>query len=131
MNKGDWMEEKKKLELETESKLAYLLAKIYIRIPWRKIGVKSAHTFFIERVREASGAVNVKQFTEALEKNVEVPMVNINTEIIEFLEENRPYVLNVLRKETNYIVMMALEQVDKMKEERKLAEQGQATLGGN
>ncbi len=125
------MEEKKKLELETESKLAYLLAKIYIRIPWRKIGVKSAHTFFIERVREASGAVNVKQFTEALEKNVEVPMVNINTEIIEFLEENRPYVLNVLRKETNYIVMMALEQVDKMKEERKLAEQGQATLGGN
>lgn len=125
------MEENKKIELEVESKLAYLLANVYIRIPWRKIGVKSAHTFFIERVREASGAMNIKQFTEALEKNVEVPMINVATEITDFLEENRPVALNILRKETNYIVMLSLEQVDKLKEQRKLAEAGQKTLGGN
>ena len=104
---------------------------IYTRIPWRKIGVKSAHTFFIERVREASGAQNIKQFIEAACKNVEVPMVNIETEYIDFLEENRAYALNVLRKETNYIIMLALENATKIKEERKLAEKGQATLEGS
>lgn len=125
------MNENERLEREVEGKLAYVLAKVYIKIPWRKIGVKSAHTFFIERVREAAGAMNIKQFLESVEKNVEVSMINLDTGIIEFLEENRPYALNVLRKETNYVVMLALEQVDKLKEQRKLAEQGQKTLGGN
>jgi len=123
------MTEQEKLEMEVESKLAYVLGNVYIRIPWRKIGVKSAHTFFIERVREASGAKNVKQFIEAVEKNVEVPMIKVESEVVDFLEQNRPYALNVLRKETNYIVMLALEHVDELKEQRKLQEKGQTTIG--
>lgn len=124
------MEEKERNEKEVESKLAYILASVYIRIPWRKIGVKSAHTFFIERVRAASRASNIRQFIESLEKKVEVPMAQIETEYIDLVEENRAYALNVLRKETNYIVMMALENVDLLKESRKLEKEGQATLGG-
>lgn len=122
------MDEKEHKQREVEAKLAYVLANVYIRIPWRKIGVKSAHTFFIERVRAASRAVNIKQFVESLEKKVEVSMIPVETEYMDLLEENRPYALNVLRKETNYIVMLALENVDKLKEARKLKEQGQATL---
>ena len=124
------MEENERLQKEVEAKLAYILAMIYTRIPWRKIGVKSAHTFFIERVREASGAQNIKQFIEAACKNVEVPMVNIETEYIDFLESNRPYALNVLRKETNYIVLLALENKEKLKEKQKLAKDGQVALEG-
>ena len=124
------MEEKERNEKEVEAKLAYVLANVYMRIPWRKIGVKSAHTFFIERVRAASRASNIRKFVESLEKKVEVPIIPVETEYLDLLEENRPYALNVLRKETNYIVMLALENVDKLKEARKLQEQGQATLGG-
>ena len=58
-------------------------------------------------------------------------MVNIETEYIDFLEENRAYALNVLRKETNYIIMLALENATKIKEERKLAEKGQTTSEGS
>ncbi|OPY23622.1 MAG: hypothetical protein A4E26_00736 [Methanobacterium sp. PtaU1.Bin097] len=123
------MDEKEHKEKEVEAKLAYILASVYIRIPWRKIGVKSAHTFFIERVRAASRASNIREFIESLEKKVEVPIAQIETQYIDLLEENRPYALNVLRKETNYIVMLALENVDKLRESKKLAEQGQATLG--
>lgn len=122
------MDEKERQQREVEAKLAYVLASVYIRIPWRKIGVKSAHTFFIERVRAASRASNIKKFIESLEKKVEVPMAQIETQYIDLLEENRAYALNVLRKETNYIVMLALENVDKLKEARKLKKQGQETL---
>lgn len=124
------MDEREIKEKQVESKLAYVLANIYIKIPWRKIGVKSAHTFFTERVREASSAQNIKQFIESACRNVEVPMVKIETEYIDFLEGNRAYTLNVLRKETNYIVLLALENIDKLREQKKLAEKGQATLGG-
>ena len=64
------MEEKERNEKEVEAKLAYVLANVYMRIPWRKIGVKSAHTFFIERVRAASRASNIRKFVESLEKKV-------------------------------------------------------------
>ena len=124
------MEENERLQKEVEAKLAYILGNVYIRIPWKKIGGSNAHTFFIERVREAASAVNVKQFVESLEKNVGVPMIVVESEYLDFLEDNRRYALNVLRKETNYIVLLALENVDKLKENRKLAEKGQATLSG-
>ncbi len=124
------MEENERLQKEVEAKLAYILGNVYIRIPWKKIGGSNAHTFFIERVREAAGAVNIKQFIEAVEDNVGVPIVIIETEYLDFLEDNRKAALNVLRKETNYIVLLALENVDKLKEAKKLAKEGQATIGG-
>ncbi len=117
------------IEHEVESKLAYLLAKTYIRIPWKQIGVKSAHTFFIDRVRAAAGSRNIREFMEELEKKVQVSFVDIHTEHIDVLEENKSIALRLLRKETNYIVLLALEQVDGLREQLKLKNKGQKTLG--
>ncbi len=117
------MEEKERQQREVEAKLAYILANVYIKIPWKKIGVKSAYTFFIERVRAASRASNVKEFIESLGAKVGVPLAQIETKYIDLVEENRGYALNVLRKETNYIVLLALENVDKLREVRKLDKQ--------
>ena len=38
------------------------------------------------------------------------------------------YALNVLRKETDYPVNLALENVDKLREEKKLADKDQTTM---
>lgn len=126
------MNEKELRESEIEGKLAYILAKTYIRIPWNKISTKSAHTFFINRVEASSGALNIRQFLENLKRRVQVEFVDIETEIMDYIDnkENRQYALRLLRKETNYIVMLALENVDKLKEAKKLRERGQSTLGG-
>lgn len=121
-------EEKERLEQDVEGKLAYVLAKTYVKIPWKKIGVKSAHTFFVDRVRAASKSRNIRQFMEELQKTVNVEFVDVETEFVDFLEENRPYTLQLLRKETNYIVMLALENVDQLREAWKLKKEGQGVL---
>ncbi len=123
------MSENERLEMEVENKLAYCLAKVYVQIPWRKIGVKSAHKFFIDRIRASSTAANFKEFLDLFLKKVNVEFVKIDTEIIEFLEDNRALVMNLLRKESVYLANFALETVEIVKEEKKLKEQGQMTLG--
>jgi hypothetical protein len=119
----------KEKEDRIESNLAYVLAKTYVRIPWKQIGVKSAHTFFIDRVRASSGSRNIKEFMEQLQKKVQVSFVDVETEHIDLLEENKAIALRLLRKETNYIVMLALEQVEGLREQMKLKSKGQSTLG--
>ena len=123
------MSENEQLEMEVENKLAYCLAKVYVQIPWKKIGVKSAHKFFVDRIRASSSAANFKEFLDLLLKKVNVEFVKIDVEIIDFLEENRGIVMNLLRKESTYLANFALETVEIVKEERKLKEQGQMTLG--
>ena len=99
-----------------------------LKIEWKKIGVKSAYTFFVSRVEEAASAPNIRQFIKNARNNVEVPFVRVETEYIDFLEGNRVYALNVLRKETDYPVNLALENVDKLREEKKLADKDQTTM---
>ena len=123
------LSENERLEMEIENKLAYVLAKVYVQIPWRKIGVKSAHKFFVDRIRASSSAANFKEFLDLFLKKVNVEFVRIDTEIIDFLEDNRALVMSLLRKESIYIANFALETVDIVKEEKKLKDQGQITLG--
>lgn len=123
------LSEKERVEMEIENKLAYVLAKVYVQIPWKKIGVKSAHKFFVDRIRASSSAANFKEFLDLFLKKVNVEFVRIDTEIIDFLEDNRALVMSLLRKESIYIANFALETVDIVKEEKKLKDQGQMTLG--
>ena len=120
--------EQEQIELEIENKLAYVLAKCYIRIPWRKIGVKSAHKFFVDRIRASSNARNFKEFLDVFTKKINVEFVNIETEYIQFLEEHLNITMMLLRKESTYLANFALETVDTIKAEEKLAKKGQKTL---
>ena len=103
------------LEMEVENKLAYVLAKCYMRIPWRKIGVKSAHKFFVDRIRASSNARNFKEFLDVFTRKLNVEFVNIETEIIQFLEDNLNITMMLLRKESTYLANFALETVDTLK----------------
>lgn len=116
------------LELEVENKLAYILARVYMQIPWRKIGVKSAHKFFVDRIRASSNSRNFKEFLDVFTKKVNVEFVKIETEYIQFLEDNLSITMMLLRKESTYLANFALETVDKLKEHEKLAKTGQKTL---
>lgn len=113
-----FLTEKEELESHVEDKLAYILAKIYLKIPWTKIGVKSAHKYFIDRIRASNSSENIKQFIEKLCKKVSVDFVKIDTEIILFLEENRSYCFKLLRNETQYITLLSLETVDYIKKNK-------------
>lgn len=116
------------IELEVENKLAYILARCYMRIPWRKIGVKSAHKFFVDRIRASSNARNFKEFLDVFTKKLNVEFVNIETEYIQFLEDHLNITMMLLRKESTYLANFALETVDELKKAEKLAKTGQKTL---
>lgn len=116
------------LEMEVENKLAYILAKCYIRIPWRKIGVKSAHKFFVDRIRASSNTRNFKEFLDVFTRKINVEFVNIETEYIQFLEDHVTITMMLLRKESTYLANFALETVDEIKKAEKLAKTGQKTL---
>lgn len=115
----DGLTEKQELEEQIEDKLAYVLANIYLKIPWTKIGVKSSHRFFIDRIRASNGAENIRQFIDRLCKKVSVNFVKIDTEYIDFLEENRAYCFKLLRQETQYIALLSLETVDYLRDIKK------------
>ena len=120
--------EQELLEMEVENKLAYILAKCYIRVPWKKIGVKSAHKFFVDRIRASSNARNFKEFLDVFTKKLNVEFVNIETEIVQFLEDHINITMMLLRKESTYLANFALETVDEIKKQEKLAKIGQKTL---
>ena len=120
--------EQELLEMEVENKLAYCLAKCYMRIPWKKIGVKSAHKFFVDRIRASSNARNFKEFLDVFTKKLNVEFVNIETEYVQFLDDNLNITMMLLRKESTYLANFALETVDEIKKAEKLAKTGQKTL---
>ena len=107
--------EQELLEMEVENKLAYVLAKCYVRIPWKKIGVKSAHKFFVDRIRSSSNARNFKEFLDVFTRKLNVEFVNIETEYVQFLDENIHITMMLLRKESTYLANFALETADTLK----------------
>ena len=120
--------EQELLEMEVENKLAYILAKCYIRIPWKKIGVKSAHKFFVDRIRASGNTRNFKEFFDVFTRKINVEFVNIETEYIQFLEDNSTITMMLIRRESTYLANFALETVDEIKKAEKLAKTGQKTL---
>lgn len=122
------MNETELKEIEVENKLAYVLAKCYMIIPWRKIGVKSAHKFFVDRIRASSNAKNFKEFLDVFLKKINVEFVKVDKEVLDFLEENNTITMMLLRKESTYMANFALETVDEIKEHEKLRKTGQTTL---
>lgn len=115
-------------EMEVENKLAYALAKCYILIPWRKIGVKSTHKFFVDRIRASGNAKNFKEFLDVFLKKINVEFVKIDKEVLDFLYENNTVTMMLIRKESTYIANFALEVVDEVKAHEKLMKSGQTTL---
>lgn len=116
------------LEMEVENKLAYALAKCYILIPWRKIGVKSAHKFFVDRIRASGNAKNFKEFLDIFCRKINVEFVKLDTDVMDFLTEQNEITMMLIRKESTYLANFALETVDEVKAHEKLAKTGQTTL---
>jgi len=116
------------LEMTIEKDLAYCLANVYRKIPWRKIGVKSAHKFFVDRIRASSNSRNFKEFLDVFTRKCNVEFVRLDTEIIDFLEAHINITMMLLRKESTFIANLALEKVDELKKAEKLAKTGQKTL---
>ncbi|MBQ6220071.1 MAG: hypothetical protein IJH63_10040 [Methanobrevibacter sp.] len=104
-----------KIEDDLEEKLAIILARIYLQIPWSKISVKSAHKFFIDRIRASANAKNFKEFLDILTRKVSVTFVKLDSEDICLLEEYNEFTMGLIRKESLYVTNYALEKVDELK----------------
>ena len=114
--------------MEIENQLAEMLAHVYVNIPWQKIGVKSAHKFFVDRIRAASGTRDVKEFLDTFTKKCNVNFVKVDPNLVKDLNLKKDLSMNLLRKESVYIANLSLEQVDRLREEKKLRSKGQTTL---
>ncbi len=104
-----------KIELKLEDTLAIVLAKVYLQIPWSKIGVRSAHKFFIDRIRASSNAKNFKEFLDVLTKKVNVVFVKIDSDKIDLLNNYNDFTMMLIRKESLYVTNYALEKVEELK----------------
>ena len=103
-------------EMEVENRLAEILATIYLQIPWKRIGVKSAYKFFIDRIRASNNTKNFKEFLDVLTRKVQVEFVKLDVGDVDFLEENSKITMMLLRKETLYITNFAIVKVQEIKE---------------
>ncbi len=104
-----------KIELKLEDTLAIVLAKVYLQIPWSKIGVKSAHKFFIDRIRASSNAKNFKEFLDVLTRKVSVTFVRIDSDQIDLLNNYNSFTMGLIRKESLYVTNYALEKAEELK----------------
>lgn len=104
---------------KTEEALARCLARVYRSINWRQVGVKSAYTYFTDRVRAASRMSSVPSFLEELGRMCGVSFVKQDIEDLDTLRGDEERVLDMLRHETNYAVLIAIEEVERMKKEQE------------
>jgi hypothetical protein len=109
------MNENEQLELEIESKLAYILGTIYNHIPWSKLKITNAHTFFMNRIRASSNTRTFKEYIDVLCKKLNIEMVILNTECIDFLNNNNAITMKLIRTESLYICNFAIETATKLK----------------
>lgn len=107
----------KNIEEEIEEKLASILAKIYLQINWRKINVKSAYKFYIDRIRASNNTRTFKEFLDVLTRKVQVEYVKLDINDVNFLEENNKVTMCLLRKETLYITNYCIMKVQEYKGE--------------
>ena len=115
-------------EMKIEEYLSIICAYVYMNIPWTKIGVKSAHKFFVDRIRAASGARDPKEFLDTFGKKCNVNFVKVDPEILQELQEKKDLSMRLLRRESVYIANLALVQVETLREQKKLSSTGQTTL---
>jgi len=100
---------------EIENKLAYVLARVYRDIPWNKIHISNAHKFFIDRIRASTNTKTFKEYLDVLTRKCNVEIIKIDTNILDFLDENSHITMRLLRNETLYICNLALETVEELK----------------
>ncbi|PAV07531.1 hypothetical protein [Methanosphaera cuniculi] len=101
--------------IQVEEKLATILAQIYTHIPWSNIKVNNAHKFFLDRIRASSNTQTFKQYIDVLCIKCNIEMIKLNIEDINYLNENNPLTMKLLRTETLYMCNYALEIVQNNK----------------
>lgn len=109
------MNKNEQKEMKIENKIAYVLAKAYRLIPWSKIKVNNAHKFFMDRIRASSNTRTFKEFIDVLCMKLNIEMMKIDTDVIDFLNENNAITMNLLRHESLYLCNFALETAEKLK----------------
>lgn len=103
------------IETKLEETLATVLGKIYLQIPWAKLNIKSAHKFFIDRIRSSANAKNFKEFLDIFTRKVNVTFVRLDSDMIDLLNNHNEFTMMLIRKESLYVTNYALEKVDEMK----------------
>lgn len=105
--------------MELDEALEYVLAKTYMRVPWRRMGNRSAYDIFQHRVKVAANMGNIKKFIEKLCHGLHLQSISVDPEIIDFLEEHREEVLEKVREETVYWVLRAAKKAKELKTEKE------------
>ena len=106
-------------QIELENMTAEVLAMIYMRVQWYKLNIRSAHTFFIDRVRASCTTKDFKTFLDVFCTKMSVDFVKIDTEVLKELNEYNSFVMYLLRSETVYIANLALAKVDEWRNRDK------------
>lgn len=104
---------------EVSNELGYVLAQMYLHVPWAKIKTKSAHKFFMDRIRASSNSEDFNQFSETLRFKLDCGFIRIPTKTNSFLMANNTEVMRILRKNTLFITNYALDIVDELRNEKK------------
>ena len=98
------------LSEETEKDISTLLRLVHDRANWKRIGRNSdKNDVYSHKIKAASHQQSIPRFMEKLCYSLGVQSIQVDTALVKRLETEREKVLNALRKETIYYMLLALE----------------------
>lgn len=107
--------------LDLEDLIAYILAKVYSRVNWRRIvrGGRDPLDVFQHRVLFASYTNTFSNFLERLCRSLNVQSVRIECEVLDVLNRESGKVLDYIRQNSIYLVVKAYDLYKKLREVKK------------
>ena len=103
-----------------ESRVVYVLAKVYARVPWRKVARgRDPLDVFQHRVLAASYQQSFAEFLEKLCRGLGIQSVRVESDVLESIKRDESKALEMLRKQSIYLVAKTWEATQKIFESVK------------
>ena len=105
---------------ELYEKVANILALVYVRANWKRMGKRSSYDVFQHRLKTSSSQQTVTKFIDKLCKGLSLQSISADPKDIEDLEKCREDVLQMLREESVYLTLLAAKKAKELKKNKKM-----------
>jgi len=105
---------------ELYEKVANILALVYVRANWKRMGKRSSYDVFQHRLKTSSSQQTVTKFIDKLCKGLSLQSISADPRDVEDLEKRREEVLRMLREESVYLTLLAAKKAKELKKNKQM-----------
>jgi len=102
---------------ELKQNIVEVLASVYKRVNWKRMGSRSAYDVFAHRLKVAGYRDSIPKFLEKLCHGLQLQSVNISPELLQSLETDEARALEMIREESVYLTLLAAKRAKEIKYE--------------